>query len=98
MYGAWPYDLFPYFCCAKIVGEPDNDGYFLAPSYGPGARFRPLVIVSDEVGERLNTLHRNLEKRMAKVQSRLRDEAHAEISQLINQESPFDLKRPGVKP
>ena len=98
MYGAWPYDLFPYFCCAKIVGEPDNDGFFLAPSYGPGARFRPSVILSDEVGHKLSALRADLEYRMAKEQSRLRDEAHAEISKLINKESPFDLKRPGVKP
>lgn len=81
MYAIWSYDLYPYFCTGKVEGEPDDKGYFKVPSYQ--SKFRPIALVSDEVGDTLKKLAETLKGIRQREVDRIEKQGHEEIEKLI---------------
>lgn len=49
----WPYDRPPYVLGSETDGKRDNEGRVEVPSYGVGARVRPIKIMNADKGRQI---------------------------------------------
>jgi len=78
-YAIWGYDLFPFICCGKTKGQPDDDGRVNIPSYGPSCILRPVLLVSDRRGKKVKEAIETARRRYEKEQKELRERIAEEL-------------------
>jgi len=83
MYAIWKYDSFPYILTGKVIGEIDDDGYVEVKGYG-GMRFKPIKLISEKNGKKVQELITNLRHEKREQDKKLNEKAKKEIDKFIS--------------